>query len=130
MGGRARRRLRGGVPLRHPDRRRRGARSAHPWRSVLVISVLTAIGLLGKESAVVLPAVLAAYVLAAAAADAFRGTRAMVRDDSPDVVSSRPPLAIVAIYWIVRTAVYGTPTDAYGGLGGTREARLRTRGRC
>jgi hypothetical protein len=68
--------------------------------------LLTALGLLGKESAVVLPAVAAVYALA-------RGVevRRVLR-------RAAGPALIVAAYLIVRVRTYGVPTDAYGGLGG------------
>jgi hypothetical protein len=70
-----------------------------------LVWALSALGLLAKESAVVLPLVLAAFMLMRGA-----GWRRLV-------AHAGVPAAIVALFLVLRTRLYGPPTDAYGGLG-------------
>jgi hypothetical protein len=80
--------------------------SERPWRWLPLSWLLMAVALLGKESAVVLPVVLAVYGLA-------RG--APLRRV---LLHSTVPILLIAGYWVLRLRTYGVPTDAYAGLGG------------
>jgi hypothetical protein len=84
----------------------RALTSEQPWRWTPLSWLLMAVALLGKESAVVLPAVAAVYGLARGA------TLRRV------LLHATVPILLVAAYGIVRMRTYGMPTDAYGGLGG------------
>ncbi len=84
----------------------RALASERPWRWLPLSWLLVAVALLGKESAVVLPVVLAVYGLA-------RG--APLRRV---LLHSAVPILLIAGYWIIRLRTYGAPTDAYAGLGG------------
>lgn len=80
--------------------------SASSWRWTAAVWILSAAALLGKESAVVLPAILAAYGFARGASP-----RRVIR-------LAAVPAVVVVGYWIARALTTGMPTGAYAGLGG------------
>jgi hypothetical protein len=80
--------------------------SPRPLPMMIVAWGFLALALLGKESAVVVPAIVVAYGVA---------RRAPLRRI---LLYVSAPIVIVAGFFVLRVAVYGNPTAAYGGLGG------------
>jgi hypothetical protein len=77
-----------------------------PWRWTIAVWLLSGLALLGKESAVVLPAIVAVFGVARGGPPRRVITLAVI------------PLLLAAIYLVARTMTTGMPTNAYAGLGG------------